>query len=72
MHLSVKKKNLSQCFAGFLKSNLNLERFEKKGEPHSFCISEITGSENMVTYMPKNSSFRGSFNKQKGKRVQAL
>ena len=48
MHLSEKKKTLSQFFVGFLKSNWNFERFEKKYEPYSFCISEITGSENIV------------------------
>ena len=48
MHLSEKKKTLSQFFVGFLKSNWNFERFEKKYEPYNFCISEITGSENIV------------------------
>ena len=48
MQLSQKKKTFSQFFAAFLKSRLNFEYFEKKDYPHSFCISEITNSENVV------------------------
>ena len=48
MELSKKQITSSQFFASFLKSKLNFENFEKKDDPHSFCISEITGSENVV------------------------
>ena len=48
MILSQKQKTSLQFFAAFLKSNSKLERFETKGDPHSFCIYEITDSENVV------------------------
>ena len=48
MILSEKQKTFSQFFAAFLKSTLNFELFEKKGEPPSFCVSEITDSQNVV------------------------
>ena len=47
MQLSQKQKNLSQFFAAFLKSSWNFERFEKKVDPHSFCIFEVPDSENV-------------------------
>ena len=48
MQLSQKQKTFSQFFAAFLKSTLNFEHFEKKDDPHRFCISEITDSESVV------------------------
>ena len=48
MQLSQKQITFSQFFAAFLKSIWNFERFEKKDDPHRFCISEITDSENVV------------------------
>ena len=48
MQLSQKQKTFSEFLAAFLKSRLNFEYFEKKGDPHRFCISEITDSENVV------------------------
>ena len=48
MHLSEKRITIPQFLAVFLKSILNLEHFEKKDDPHSFCISDITDSENVV------------------------
>ena len=48
MQLSQKKKTFSQFFAAFLKSRFNFEYFEKKDDPHSFCIFEITDSENLA------------------------
>ena len=48
MHLSEKQITIPQFLAVFLKSILNLEHFEKKDDPHSFCISDITDSENVV------------------------
>ena len=48
MQLSQKQKTFSQFFAEFLKFRLNFKHFEKKYDPHSFCISEITYSENVV------------------------
>ena len=43
--LSQKEKTFSQIFSSFLKSTLNFENFQKKDDPHSQCISEITVSE---------------------------
>ena len=37
-------KNVSLFFADFLKSNWSFGCLEKKDDPHSFCISEITDS----------------------------
>ena len=43
--LSEKEKPYSQSVAAFLKYRLNFQYFEKKDDPHSFCISKITDSE---------------------------
>ena len=48
MQLSQESKTFSPFFAAFSKSTLNFEHFEKKDDPHSFCISEITDSENLT------------------------
>ena len=48
MQLSQKQKTFRESFAPFLKFRLNLECFEKKDDPHSFFISEISYSENVV------------------------
>ena len=42
--LSLKQKTLSRFFIAFLKSTLNGESFEKKGESSSLSISEIIDS----------------------------
>ena len=42
--LSQKPKAFSQFFSSFLKSTLHFEHFQKKDDPHSQCISEITVS----------------------------
>ena len=49
-----------------------LNVLKKKDHPHSFCISEITDSKNVVQEMPKQSHFRERFDKQHGKRAQVL
>ena len=72
MQLSKKQKVFAQFFAAFSKCKISFEYFEKNDEPHRFCISVITDFENIVTYMPKTSLFREPFNKQLGKRAQAL
>ena len=43
--LPKKQKTFFQFFSPWLKSILNFEHFEKKNDPHSRCISEITHSE---------------------------
>ena len=43
--LSQKQKNFSVIFIAFIKPTLNLERFDKKCESHSFSISQSIDSE---------------------------
>ena len=43
--LSQKPKTFSQFFSAFSKSTLNFEDFQKKDQPHSRIISQITVSE---------------------------
>ena len=43
--LSKKPKNFSQISSKILKPTLNFEHFQKKDDPHSRCISQITVSE---------------------------
>ena len=44
MILSQRENIFFLIFFEFLKSILNLEHFEKKDEPHPWCISEIKDS----------------------------
>ena len=46
--LSQNEKSFSEFFAAVFKSTLNFEHFGRKHEPHSFYISEITDSKNVV------------------------
>ena len=48
MQLYQKRKIFSQFFAAFLKSRIKLKYLKKKDDPHIFCISETTASENVV------------------------
>ena len=43
--LSPNQKTFSAIFFAFLKGLLNFKHFSKKDDPHSYCISEIKGSE---------------------------
>ena len=43
--LSQKQNTFFDFFSAFLKSKLNFARFQKKDEPHTRCISQITVSE---------------------------
>ena len=45
MHLSQKQNIFSEFFSAFFESALNFEHFQKKDDPHSLCISEITDDE---------------------------
>ena len=55
--LCKKQKPFSAFFSPFLKSTLNFENFQKKNDPHSRCISEITVSER-VDYTNELTGFR--------------
>ena len=72
IQLSQKQKSFSEFIVEFLKFRLNFEHFEKKDDSHSFCVSEIRDCENVVRWMSKKCCFRGQFDKQHGKRAQAL
>ena len=48
MQSSQKQNTFLKFFAAFLKSSLNFGYFEKKYEPHRFCLSESNDSENLV------------------------
>ena len=41
MQLSRKQKTFSDIFSQFLKSSLNFEHFEKKGDSHSLGLSKF-------------------------------
>ena len=45
MHLSQKQSIFPQFLFAFFESALNFEHFQKKHDPHSLCISEITDRE---------------------------
>ena len=69
----LRSKNLFlSFFVSFLKSRLNFEHFDRKDDPHTFCFSEITDSENVVRKMSKKSCLREPFAKEDGKCDQAL
>ena len=70
--LSQRKKTFSPFFAAFLKSNWNFGRLEKKYDCHSFFISEVTDSQNVVREMSKKCRLREPFDKQHRKHAQAL
>ena len=42
--LSEKRKSFSNLFSAFPKSTLNFAHFQKKDDPHSRCISQISVS----------------------------
>ena len=45
MQLSRKQKTFSGFFSPFLKSSLNFEHFQKKGDSHSLGLSKFPESE---------------------------
>ena len=47
-HLSQKEITFSKLLARFMKSRLNFKYFQRKDNPHRFCISDITDLENVV------------------------
>ena len=48
MPLPQKEKMFFNVFDTFSKSALNFEHFEKKGNTHRSCISEMTGFKNVL------------------------
>ena len=72
MQLCQKQNIFSEFFARFLKSAISFKSFKTKGDPHRFCISDITDSEQVVRSMSKKLRLREPFDKQNGKRADAL
>ena len=48
MQLSQKQKKIVHLFSVFSIYRLNFEHFEKKDDPHRFCVFQVTDSENVV------------------------
>ena len=72
MQISQKQENFPEFCSEVLKPAWNFEFFEQKGWPHKFGIFDITHSQNVAWLMSKKSRFKGSFDKEYGKRTQAL
>ena len=72
MQLSQKQKTFSEFLFQFLKSSLNFEHFQRKDDPHSWCILEIRTPKNVVRSISKKSCFRGPSENQDGKQAQTL
>ena len=68
--LTQKRKNFSHFFSVFLKSTLNFAHFQKKDDPHSRCISQITVSEKGEQINVCKMPFQRSLQKKHGKRAQ--
>ena len=47
LQLSLKPKTLSDCSNPILEGTSNFKHFEKKDDPHSYFITEITGCERL-------------------------
>ena len=56
----------------FLKSRLNFEHYDKKGDAHRFCNFEITDSENVVRKFSELPRLREPFDKHDDKLSEAL
>ena len=50
MQLYQKQKTFSKFSATFLKFRLSFNKFKTKYDPHRFCISEITASEDEMKF----------------------
>ena len=72
MQLSQKRKSFCQFFTAFLKARWNFEHFDKKDDADRFCNFEITDSEKVFREISKEPRFRDPFDKQHGKRAEAL
>ena len=55
MQLSQKQKIFSEFFPAFLKSLLSFKYFEKKYDPHTCFMYQITDSKNVVRQMSPKS-----------------
>ena len=72
MQLSQKQKTFSRFFSAFLKSKLNFKHFEKKMTRIAFVFRKLRTPKTKLDKCQKKLSFRGPFDKQHGRRDQAL
>ena len=63
--LSRKKNTFSEFLSAFLKSTLNFEHSRKKDDPHSRCISQMTGSEKADSINVCKISFKRSLSQKR-------
>ena len=64
MQTSLKLETCSRFFIAFLKSTLNLEYFEKKGQSHSLSITQMINCETGSYIMFKRPCFMERFGRQ--------
>ena len=67
-----KKNPFSQFISAFLISRSNFEHFEEKMFLRASMFSELRNPKNVVRQMSKNFRFRRLFERQHGKRSEAL
>ena len=70
--LSQKQKAFSGLFLQFSKSTLNFQHFGKNMTLTADFFAKNRTPKNVVRYMCKKSRFKGSFDRQHGKRVETL
>ena len=70
--LSQKQQAFSQFFLQFSKFALNLEHFQKKMTLIADFFGKLRAPENVARYMSNKSRFKGTFDRQHGKRVQTV
>ena len=67
-----KQKAFSENFLAFSKFSLNLEHFQKKISLIADFFRKLRTPENVARDMSNKSRFKGTFDRQHGKRVQTL
>ena len=70
--LSQKQKAFSELFVPFSKSTLNFEHSQKKITLMDDFLPKLRTPENVARYMSNKSRFKGTFDRQHGKRVQTV
>ena len=72
MQSSEKQNFFSDCFSQLLKSSSNFIHFQKKMTVIADVFPKLQTPKNVVRSMSKKCRFRGTFEKQHGKRAQTL
>ena len=72
MHLSPKQKSFSKYSCAFFESALSLEHFQKKMTLIAYVFPKLPTTKNVLRQMSKSSRFRDPFDRQHGKRAEAL